>query len=170
MLHFPLIGLKYNQKNQKYLERVQIKWFSIQKITRSQPGQYKLYNTNILLLKARTDVKDYFYMTISQIFCPRWEKLTFTKLTFKLNFKISLIIPGDIPSMTLNKSIARVYILLRGKIGPIVTSEAKCLNIDKILHVTSSSKILNHPKILLSFNTSLKNQKKHVFSGVSREI
>lgn len=45
--------------------------------------------------------------------------------------------------MTLNKSIARVYILLRGKIGPIFTSEAKCLNNDKILHVTSSSEDIN---------------------------
>ena len=99
-------------------------------------------------------------MTISQIFCPRWEKLTFTKLTFKLNFKISLIIPGDIPSVTLNKSIARVYILLRGKIGPIFTSEAKCLNNDKILHVTSSSEDINPSQDIALFQYLLKKSEK----------
>ena len=35
-----------------------------------------------------------------------------------LNFKISLIIPGDIPLMTLHESAAGVCIFLRGRIGP----------------------------------------------------
>ena len=66
--------------------------------------------------------------------------------------------------MTLNKSIARVYILLRGKIGPIFTSEAKCLNNDKILHVTSSSEDINPSQDIALFQYLLKkSEKTYVF-------